>query len=165
MYRALRRGRLGEARRGRRERRGVPEVSGTGTGRTWLTAAPAAWCRRVPGGTSAPRFMSAAENKIAPPPGGDLPWMHDDTAGDKTRRVHEPGLAAVRCLDRSCEWSGCCVSARRHLPATAPGKAPRGGFHLLRDVAQSVERRSPKPGHCAGSTPAVPASLSYRLDH
>ena len=67
-----------------------------------------------------------------PLPGYDLPWMYDDMAGDKTSRLPEPELAATGCLDKSWGWSGCCVSARRHLPATAPGRSSSGRFSFAR---------------------------------
>ena len=68
-----------------------------------------------------------------PFPPDDLPWTYDDMADAETSRVPKPALAARGCPGRSRGWSGCGVSAKRHLPATAPGKAPRGGFRLLRD--------------------------------
>ena len=67
-----------------------------------------------------PATSGRAGKYDCPLPGAGLPWMYDDTAGARTRRVHEPALAACGCPDRR---SGCQVSASRHLPAAAPGKS------------------------------------------
>ncbi len=85
---------------------------------------------RRPGAAGARPGSQCAGKYNCPLQGDDLPWIYDDMAGAETSRVHEPDLAARGCPDR---WSGGRVSAKRHLPATAPGKASRGGFRLPRD--------------------------------
>lgn len=106
-----------------------PAVGDRAAGGTASTD-PLARAGPPPCGAWAHRGSECALKYNCPLPPDDLPWTYDDMADTDTSRVHKPVLAARGCPDRSWGWSGCCVSAKRHLPVTAPGNSPRGGFHL-----------------------------------
>ena len=87
-----------------------------------------------------------------PFPPDDLPWTYDDMADAETSRVPKPALAARGCPGRSRGWSGCGVSAKRHLPATAPGNALGAvlicAVPMCLGMSQRIGSRSPKPAKC-----------------
>ena len=106
-------------------------------------------------------FPAAAGKYNCPLLRDDLPWIYEDVAAAETSRVLQPGLAACCCPDRR---SGCWVSAKRHVPAAAPGKSPRAVFIYL-GMSQRIGSRFPRPAKCGFNSyrPCAPLAQAWFL--